>query len=225
MKKILTIIAFIAIGLLLVGYATAATPGDAAVSSSANRGEYSMSSSDTVSVEAGNITYAALASNMSTYRWAGLLGSVSGNIILGDSGNHQLFNWSASAVEVYASTASSITWSSLADATNSDMATLASYLTSGSDNYSATFTGGVQGIGSNIFSSLTSDYATTLSTGATTWQTYSLKSGSDLVWAGKVVSDGTGFDGSLYDYQMILPEDGTAGNTAATSYNLWVELQ
>ena len=32
------------------------------------------------------------------------------------------------------------------------------------------------------------------------------------------------YSGTTVDYQMIIPEDGTAGNTTVSSYNLWVEL-
>ena len=222
MKKILTIMAFLVLGLLVAGVASAASPSEASVSNAADLGEYSMTSSDNVSIEAGNVTYADLNSNMSTYRWAGLLGNASGNVILGDSSNNIMFSWAgATPLMVYASLASSIAWSSLADATSSNMPT---YLTGGSDadNYASTFTGSSQNISSHIFS-ISSDFATTL--GSSIWKTYSLTDGSHLVWAGSVVAGGISYSGSTVDYQMIVPEDGTSGNTAATAYNLWIELE
>lgn len=221
MKKIMTIILTIFVGILIVGMVSAA-PSEADISGVSDLGTYTMTSADTASVLAGHVHTADVNSNMSTARWAGLLGNVTGNIILGDGSNDTLFSWAnAGGNLVYASTAADPVWASIADATNSDMPT---FLTGGSDsdNYASTFVGGSENIGSNLYT-LSSDYATTLSA-ASVWKTYSLKSGSDLIWAGKVVEDGTSYSGSTVDYQMIIPEDGTAGDTTATAYNLWVEL-
>ena len=221
MKKILTIMAFLIIGIAVAGFASATTPSEALISNSADLGQYTMTSSDTASITSGHVAYADLNSNTSTYRWAGLLGNATGNIVLGDNSN-MMFSWSgATPLLVYASSASSVAWSSLADATNSNMP---SYLTGGSDsdNYASTFTGSSEDIGSQLFS-LSSDFATTL--GSSTWKTYSLTDGSNLVWAGRIVQGGTSYSGSTVDYQMIIPEDGTNGDTSATAYNLWIELQ
>lgn len=222
MKKIMTIILTIFVGILLVGMVFAA-PSEADISGVSDLGTYTMTSADTASVLAGHVHTADVDSNMSTSRWAGLLGSVTGNIILGDGSNNELFSWAGSAGNlVYASTAAAPVWASIADAAVGQMPAL---LTGGSDsdNYTSTFVGGSESIGSNLYS-VSSDYATTLSSAASVWKTYSLWDTTDLIWAGKVVEDGTSYSGSTVDYQMILPEDGTAGDTAATAYNLWVEL-
>ena len=47
----------------------------------------------------------------------------------------------------------------------------------------------------------------------------------NLVWAGEVVAGGTDYEGSTADYQIIIPEDGTAGDQTADTYYLWVELR
>ena len=216
----LLVILFIAASAFLV---SATEPGEADINNQADLGEYLYTSTDIATLESGNITYADLDSDMSTYRWAGLLGNVTGDIVLGDGNENTLYSWTGAGKMVYASTASSIVWTSLVDATVGDMP---SYLTGGSDvdRYAATF-GGSENIGSGIFTSLTSDFATTFnSTGASAWKTYSLKEGTNLVWAGLVSEDGDSFHNKAVDYQMILPENGTDGETATQAYNLWIEL-
>jgi hypothetical protein len=34
-----------------------------------------------------------------------------------------------------------------------------------------------------------------------------------------------GFDGNVWDFQMIVPEKGSSGDTATTTYNFYVELE
>jgi hypothetical protein len=34
----------------------------------------------------------------------------------------------------------------------------------------------------------------------------------------------TGFDGGLYDFQLLVAEDGSEGNSATTPYYFWVEI-
>ena len=224
MKK-LAFIAILAITMLLtLALATAATPGEASVSGVSDKGEYNFTTTDTLSVEAGNITYADLDTNMSTYRWAGIFGNVSGNIVLGDSANNQMFTWTAKGRVVYASEAASVTWSSMAA---EDGSHVAGYYNgaSESDNFTNTFTG-TEAVDSGIKAVAAAPTATTLG-GTSNWKTYALYDGSAVVFAGNVLVAGdTAYDGSSsVNYQMIVPEDGTAGNTAATAYNLWVELQ
>jgi len=205
----------------------AAEPGEAAVSNQANLGEYLQTVADTVTVEAGNITYADVDTNMSTYRWAGITGNVTGNIVLGDASNNKMFQWTAAGLLVYASQGATITWSSLADANEAAVTGTYTYLATGkSDAYDTTFTGAAESIGSNIFTALTSDYAQTYNNAETpTWKTYSLTDGSEFVFAGLVSAAGTNFAGTTVDYQMIVPEDGTAGDLTTQTYNLWVELE
>ena len=202
---------------------SATQPGEAVITNAADRGEGIFTSADTVNVEAGNIQYADLDSEMSTYRWAGLLGNVTGYIVLGDSDQNELYSWTGAGKLVYASEAASITWTSLVDAVEGDML---AYITGGSDsdNYATTFNGVSEDIGSGIFS-ISSDFASTFnSTGTGTWKTYSLREGTNIVWAGLVDEDGDSYNGDIVDYQMILPEDGTGSTIVAQAYNLWIEL-
>jgi hypothetical protein len=228
-KMGLTLLATLGILLATIAIVSAAEPGGATISGNSTRIGILAPTAGSQPVVSGNITAANLDSNQSTYRWAGLMGNVTGKIVLGDSSQAMLFNWTAKGNLVYASNSSSISWGSLADAVEADLtATQFAFLaTSASvnDDYSDTFIGGSQSIGSTIFN-LNSDYATTASAGASVWKTYSLKAGTAIVFAGKVVEDGTPYNNiGTTDFQMIIPEDGTSNNYVATSYYLWVELQ
>ncbi|RME31954.1 hypothetical protein D6789_01085 [Candidatus Woesearchaeota archaeon] len=209
--------------------ALAAEPGESDVTTSHDHGEFLYTTTDSISLESGNISEASLESNMSTYRWTGLYGNVTGNIVLGDSNSNQLFAWTAQGRVVYASELATINWANLADADWAATETDYTFLNvSGSaDDYNNTFAGAAENIGSLIFTTLTSDYATTLSSGSTTWKTYSLtdaSGGTDIIFAGRVVQSGTTYNGETADFQMILPEDGTANDNTPTTFNLWVEL-
>lgn len=224
MKK-LTILTIVVMSLLLTMTLVAAAPGEGDVSGEVDRGEYVFTATNqTTTVEAGNIRYVDLDTNFSTYRWAGILGDVTGNIILGDSvGGDILFTWTAKGRVVYATEAASITWASLTGATVGD---LPAYLTGGSDsdNFTNTFssTGTVD---SGLYTLVGVPRATTL--GGTGWYTYALHDGTNVVYAGNVDPAGdTAYDGTTsVNYQMIVPEDGTGDDSTATEYNLWVELQ
>ena len=201
-----------------------AVPGGADNVYENDRGSFPIPAVDSVTLQSGNITLVGIDSNVSTYRWAGLLGNVSGNIVLGDSNNYQLYTWTGEGRIVYASTAGSVAWASLEDETEGDITPVLTYLASGADNYTATFTGVAENIGSGIFSTITSDYAPTNNLTAAPWKTYSLTDTTNFVWAGRVNAAQEDYSGGLVDFQMIIPEDGTGGDQASTTYNLWVEL-
>ena len=222
-KKLGILLLSIITTMLVVGFAYAAEPSGATVSGETDLGEFNAQAAGAVSVEAGNVTQADLDTNQSTFRWVGLLGNVSGNIILGDNNNVSLYTWVAEGNLVYASVGT-VNWANLATATSGDVTANNAYLATGSDNYDATFIGASEDIGSNIFT-INANFSSTASNGGTDWKTYALDDGSaNSVFAGKVNAGNQDYAGAAADYQMIIPEDGTAGNTLATSYNLWVEL-
>lgn len=72
------------------------------------------------------------------------------------------------------------------------------------------------------------------STALDSWKNYMLRLGAggittsdDIVWATEILNDMTSFDGSLADYEMLLPENEEPGDGQgiATSYYLWIEIQ
>jgi hypothetical protein len=218
-----SVVVLVIISVLAMASALAVVPNGAQVGTSGNNGRFPVPDAGNITVVSGNITMASLEANMSTSRWAGLYGNATGVLNLGDSSSNVMYSWDAVGNIVYASIASP-TWASLADANAANVTAAFAFINGAlADNYTNTFTGAPESIGSGIFS-LSSDYATTRSGGATVWKTYSLTDGTNIVFTGKVSNNGVAYNNQDADYQMIIPEDGTGGDETATAWKLYLEL-
>ena len=198
-------------------------PGGATVTDVVNYSQFPPPSADDITVEAGLVYSAVLESTVSTFRWAGLFGNVSGTIVLGDADQNRLFDWTGGGNLVFASEAATPDWSELANATIAQVTGEYPHLAGdAADNYTNTFSGN-ENIGSNIFN-LESDFALSYDQSEDPfWKTYSLWDGTDVVFAGRV-DTGQSYRDVPSDFQMLLPQDGSATGEASTEYNLWVEL-
>jgi hypothetical protein len=214
----------LSISILFAAFALAAVPNGAQISGVADKGRFPVPPAGSINLTAGNVTRITIEANMSTFRWVGLYGNASGTFQLGDSSGNALHSWgNAKGRVVYLSKANP-SWSTLADANIAAVTANFTFIGgSAADNYTNTFVGTAENIGSGIFS-LTSDYATTLSTGATTWKTYTITDGTNIIFTGRVSEDGTAYNGDTADYQMIIPEDGTGGDETATEWKIFLEL-
>ena len=222
-------IAVLAALVFAIGTASANEPAGATVSDEEVRGRLPVPDAGQVTVEAGNITAANLDTDMSTLRWAGVFGNTSGDIVLGDSDGNRLYEWTAQGNLVYFASAATVEWTQLQNADEAEVIAEFPYVGGAiADNYTTTFTGAQESIGSNIFTTLESDYAATFSLGGAAWQTYSLRDGSGaFVFAGRVQTGNQAYDGSAADFQVILPDDGTGtmgGAGTPTTWDVYVEL-
>lgn len=229
MKK--NIIVLFAALLLMVGGAFAATPSGADVTDGTLLGPLSSDAAGNTSVNAGTIQTVDLTANQSTLRWAGITGTVSGNIQLGDNVTSKvMYEWSATGNIVYASSVNNPVWASLNGVDAAGAATLDTALsyTGASDDVVTTFGAGTNdNIGSNLFA----DFGTAAISAATnddgavaSWITYLLTDGSDYIYAGIVGGATNNFAGTASDFQMIVPENGIDGDSTPTTYFLWAEL-
>lgn len=217
-----------AMALLAIGFAYAAVPGGATVTAETDLGEYRNFTAESVDLEAGNITSANLDTNTSTFRWVGLLGNVSGTLVLGDSADNLLFTWTAAGNLVYASEAAGIDWPNVAERSAVQLDADYAYLSGASDSAQDTFldTANNGELGSNIVT--LGGNAAQANTSSGTFATFALYDSTNAanVFAANVSATAvTGFNGQQIQYQMVLPEDGTGANTSATTYYLWVELE
>ena len=229
-KRFLGVLMAVAMVLFLASYAYAATPDGAQVTDNGEN-TYTPEGAQSVDVTSGKIRNADLTAAMSTYRWAGLFGNATGTIILasgtGTSAN-KMFEWAANASLVFASTAGSVSWGSLSAATEGDVTGQFTHLATGSDRYAATFVDNetltTQTVADGSIDAVS--YAITMDdTPSDHWKTYALSDGSNVVFAGLVEPAGhNSYDGTLSQFQMILPEDGTLTDGNPTTYNLWLEL-
>lgn len=207
----------------------AATPGGATITS-ADKGEYpGPSTVGSLTVESGNIYNANVSTEQSTYHWAGVYGNATGKLVLGDSSSNKMYEWSAVAKYVYFDDDNSITWGNLQIVTCGNVEGVYTFLSGASDDCDSTFT-----TTRNYDSSVTSDSvsgaiaAQTYDDGSTAyWYTIALGDGgtSDIVFVGEADSAGhNAYNGAFSNYQVILPEDGSNGDTTTTTYYVWIEL-
>jgi hypothetical protein len=225
MDHVVRVIAILlSISILFAAFALAAVPNGAQIAGVTDKGRFPVPPPSNISLTAGNITRVTLEANMSTFRWVGLYGNASGTFQLGDSSGNALHSWGNAKGRIVYLCKANPTWASLADANIAQVTADFAFIGgSAADNYTNTFVGASENIGSGIFS-LSSDYATTLSGGATTWKTYSLTDGTNIIFTGRVSEDGTAYNGDTADYQMIIPEDGTGGDETATQWKIFLEL-
>ena len=186
---------------------------------------------------AGNVTRLDINGTTITEGWQGYFGNILGTIVLGDSSNNTIYDWSLTSPggEVFASTQSSITWSgvncsNLTEMNNTETTlNFGEYATDGINETFSTQSNSEFFIGTGRI--VANDcYTTTLhnSTGDNSpdWEEVLLADGSgNLVYASIVNDNANGFDGTSYDFQMIVAEDGHSGDSSATNYYFWVELE
>lgn len=230
-KRLLGGLIVLSMMLMTVSVALALDPSGAVASGIVDYGEMPAYAAGSINVLSGNVTNANLDTNVSTYKWAAVQGSVTGSIVLGDAGSNQVYAWTAQGAFVYAAEGSP-DWSTLATTTiaaveaNADTVHLADAVGI-SDSATDTLTDAGHDCDSQIFNlGATTAVQTYDDTETPAWWTCVYVDGSaEQVWVGEVSEDGTSYRGDTVDYQLLLPEDGTAYNTAVTSYNLWLELQ
>lgn len=226
-KTLLMVMVVLALGILTIGSALAQTVPSGATVLETDLGRYPDSVTTTINLTAGNIKNADLTADTATLRWSGLLGTAAGTLYLGDSGSDYMYDWTALGRVVYAVETGAVTWLGLNDATAEEVETEFPHLANDTfaDSYNNTFTGASELLDSDIFT-VSSDYALTYdSLLAPVWKTYSLQDGAGLlIFAGLVDTGGTSYSGSIVDYQMIIPEDGTQMNAVTTPWNMYVEL-
>ena len=215
-KFLITILAV----LMLVSTASAAV-NNATVTAGSESSYDTSGATGNKAVTAGGTTEANVSATLSTSRWAGFYGSITASIVLADASSNWFRNWTVSDVSgafVYGSNVTNPDFATLAAADNTDMP---SWLTTSgaSDNFANTFNAQE----SQTFNSqaITANYTYTYNNaGTNTFKTYSLKSGTDLIWAALAQNDVTGYNSKTVDYQLLVPVDGTT----STTYYFFLEL-
>ncbi len=225
-KKLLTSLAFLIISMLVSAILVYGIPDGATVVKGIAQTKPATSSGSVVA-QGGNITNVNLTATVQTNVWQGFFGEVTGSITLRDASFDQMYSWSLNGLtgEVFASRNSSIPWGSVAGVTK---CTIDEALTgTGSDRVNRTFK---QNASLSPFTigtiSVTSACETFTYVSNATQQTSFQEiivntTGVRSIYATKIYSNTTGFDGKRHDYQMIVPETSTS---AVTTYFFFVEL-
>lgn len=181
---------------------------------------------------AGNVTELLIQGDTVTQTWQGYFGNVSGTIQLADGSGNVMYNWSAAnpSGEVLASVNQTVDWANIACAGTSDITTLESRYNVGTsvDGVDETFSGttGSVTVANTALSGCrnTTIYDETGSSGVD-FEELLLWDGDAAVFASILEQDALGFDNVTHDFQMMVLEDGHAGDTLETTYYFFVELE
>ena len=191
---------------------------------------------------AGNVSEININGFTVTQSWQGYFGNVSGTIQLADGSDNQMYNWSLASPqgEIYATTSSSVQWSSIAcfDLVGNHLELEASFNISSDD---------VDGINETFSDTWDHDlfYTNNVEFSANECPATSLFDSSgasvDNNFEEVLLTDGTsntqvvftsildenvlGFDGRTHDFEMLVLEDGHGTDTATTPYYFYVELE
>ena len=189
-----------------------------------------------INISGGYIQNLTLTANTQNPRWKAFLGEVVGSFTLDDASGSTIYDWTLSTVtgKVFATRASgSITWASIncSNLTYMEAENTALSHSNIDDNISATFDDtthdafyvGAVSIGANQCPTLNT-YVNNVTNVANTFEEMVLYDGTNTVYATILEEDSTGYDGNSYDFQMLVPENGSAGYSGATAYYLYVEL-
>jgi len=180
-------------------------------------GRITQSSAGNATADGGNVTLVNLTATVSTDKWQGFYGNVTGTLSLGLNSNSFYDFSAATPLSVFAGLNSSFDFSGLAQVEPDDMDTAYDFSTPADNDQAAdVFTQ------TNIISGI--DVNTTLLNGAAgNWYTGLFSDGnvgnqSNYVF-GANVTNGAGFDGTLNDYQIMVPV-----NAPTMAYYFFVEI-
>lgn len=164
-------------------------------------------------------------------RWKAYVGNVTGQLTLDDSSGNTIYDWTLTSItgEVYASRASSITWSNINCSNHTSISleeTALGMSSSDDDSINKTFNE------TNHYTMVTA--GRTMHSGncraqftyvndapqTTNFEELLLSDGANFVYATFINESSTGFDGNIEDFQMIVADMETNPQT----YYFWVEL-
>jgi len=233
---------FVIFATLTVVYA--ADPQGPDVVTSVNNSTKGAVSGEIFNISGGYISTINISAVIQNTRWKAFVGNVTGSFTLDDAAGNTIYDWALSSItgRVYATRNSSIpTWSSVNCTTNTTLRAqrLAQEDTDMShsnadDNITATFDNFTHAsfwVGSVSIAANTCPTARTYvndvpQAGVGMFEEMAIyeNTGAYTLYATVMEENAQGYDGDTYDFQMIIPENGSAAWTSATAYYLYVEI-
>lgn len=183
----------------------------------------------------GTITTLNINATTQNPHWKAYVGNISGELALQDASGNSVYDWNITSMEgeIYATRKSTVVdWDSIAcaDLANIQSEETALNMTSSSEdsivntfnekNHTA-FYAGLTSVAANSCNS-TNLYVN--SEASSDFEELLLYDGSYVVYAALLEDSITGFDGTEYDFQMILPDSGLEGSQTPETYYFYVEL-
>ncbi|MEM2121283.1 MAG: hypothetical protein QXU20_01315 [Candidatus Woesearchaeota archaeon] len=238
MKRALVLFVFLA--LVLMTAKTYAAPTSPDEINQTPLGRHGTSSAKSVEAIAGNITELSITATTVTQSWQGYVGNISGKIVLDDSNNKTLYDWSLADPQgqIYAvRSPTTPDWTNIvcANATHIAQEEVTLNMVDSTDRISNTFTEDFTGSfmvgGININATSGCKQVATYVNGAAdpskNFKEVLLYDATNaLIIYTALIKKGysVGYNGNTYNFQMLVGEDGH-GNTATSTYYFYVEIQ
>jgi len=218
MKKV------ILLGIILIGLVFAIQPAESWTVG--GTGKYTQQFHANVTTEGGNVTNVDLSSNISTEKWAGYWGNISGEVVL-SPGTNLFYTWawtSANGGEVCAVAAQSgFSWSTVQATAAVAIDNIWGF--SGVDNAANT----LNDASCNVFVAGNPIVGSTGSfTGVGGFETCAVADGagpvakSDIAFCANITQNGALFNGQPGDYELLAATNETAGGFE--THYFWLEL-
>ncbi len=215
--------------LLLAGLAFAIQPAEDWIDGP--QGRYMAVMQANLTTEGGNVTELNLSSNISTEKWTGFWGNVTGDIVLAPNNVNMFYTWTWSASdggEVCAvAAASGFDWSAVQSAVGSVVDTIWFFDTGDTDSGTNTIaTAGDMEVAGTFVSG--TDCTTTGTGGGDIFETCVLADNAaptlkdELAFCVNITSAGTLFNGQTGDYELLTATNETAGSSE--THYFWMEL-
>ncbi len=243
LRAILVLLVLVAVATTVL--AVPGGPNNITVENSERRTNFSTGVKQ-IEAQAGNVTQLSINTTILTNRWQGYYGNISGTITLDDADGNTMYDWDGTSGfspvgEIYAANFTVSDWSDVVcvnltpGGTSADGPSLLNlsiledmYGMGGndSDGIDETFSFNESvTIGTTTLDSCPATYiyqSDSQSTG--TWNETLLTENATttVIFAAEVEQDTIGFDGNLWDFQMIVGENGDVDGT--TTYYFYVEL-
>ena len=196
--------------------------------------------SQVINVSGGYIATLNITANIQNPRWKGMVGWVNGKFSLDDQSGSTLFDWSLATItgDVFATrNSTTVRWANIqcANVTVLETENLRMNHSNYNDNLTKTFsnrthsTFDVGGVSIDLDSCPTAHPYVNNATGLTFQETVLFDGATDaevgaVVYSALINDNQVGFDGQVYDFEMVIPENGLATWSGQTPYYLYVEL-
>lgn len=233
---ILVLIPLLVLGILFSMFLVSAVDTPDSVEAVANETK-TTGSGQMINISGGYISKLNVSANAQNPHWKAFVGWVHGSFTLDDSSGNTIYDWTMTSIggEIFATRIdSTIGWSSVecADLTSVENENTILHHTNDEDNISATFdfsgTHNTLVVGGQ---SMAANSCPTLNTHVSdleqdsTFEEVILKDTNEyLIFTTILEENSTGFDGSGYDFQMLVPENGSESWSGSIPYYIYVEL-
>ena len=232
-NRIITILLLGFLGLLV--FSSAIPTGPTEINITSNTTASGSSSGGMVNISGGYIAKLNVTATVQNPHWKAFVGWIEGSFVLNDATGSTIYDWSSGTTsgEVYATrTSGAINWNTITCADAGEiLAEETAMAHTGQDNISSTFSKtndnvfNIAGSPQIAIDACSSQNAfVSNSSNDATFEEIIVHDGTNIVYASIIEDASQGYDGNNYDFQMLIPENGSSGFTGATAYYLYVEI-